>query len=52
MTFSALSLVQAVPEQMDGPWYISCDYGTVNPTSMGLWGQKGGVWYRTGGILL
>ena len=33
----------------DGPfdrWYISCDYGTVNPTSMGLWGRRGGVWYR------
>lgn len=27
-------------------WYISCDYGTVNPTSMGLWGFSGGVWYR------
>ena len=27
-------------------WYISCDYGTVNPTSMGLWGKSGGVWYR------
>ena len=27
-------------------WYISCDYGTVNPTSMGLWGRKQGVWYR------
>ncbi len=27
-------------------WYISCDYGTVNPTSMGLWGRKNGVWYR------
>ena len=25
---------------------ISCDYGTVNPTSMGLWGRRGGVWYR------
>lgn len=25
---------------------VSCDYGTVNPTSMGLWGRKEGVWYR------
>ena len=25
---------------------ISCDYGTVNPTSLGLWGLCGGVWYR------
>ncbi len=27
-------------------WYISCDYGTVNPMSMGLWGRNAGVWYR------
>ncbi len=27
-------------------FYVSCDYGTVNPTSMGLWGLKEGVWYR------
>ncbi len=27
-------------------YYISCDYGTVNPTSMGLWGEADGVWYR------
>ncbi|MDD6145707.1 MAG: PBSX family phage terminase large subunit [Oscillospiraceae bacterium] len=26
--------------------YISCDYGTVNPTSMGLWGLTGDLWYR------
>lgn len=25
---------------------VSCDYGTVNPTSMGLWGQSDGAWYR------
>lgn len=25
---------------------VSCDYGTVNPTSMGLWGKRDGVWYR------
>ena len=25
---------------------ISCDYGTVNPSSFGLWGLSGGVWYR------
>lgn len=27
-------------------FYISCDYGTVNPTSMGLWGYGNGCWYR------
>ncbi len=25
---------------------VSCDYGTVNPTSMGLWGRQGDTWYR------
>jgi len=34
-----------VPERCD-KWYISCDYGTVNPTSMGLWGRSGITWYR------
>ena len=27
-------------------WYLSCDYGTLNPTSIGLWGERDGVWYR------
>ena len=38
-----------VREAPDGPfeeWYVSCDYGTSNPTSMGLWGKKDGIWYR------
>ena len=35
-----------VPEGEMEQWYISCDYGTANPTSMGLWGLQGGVWYR------
>ncbi len=37
------------PEAPEGPfdeWYISCDYGTVNPASFGLWGLQNGVWYR------
>lgn len=25
---------------------VSCDYGTVNPCSMGLWGEADGVWCR------
>lgn len=25
---------------------VSCDYGIVNPTSCGLWGELKGVWYR------
>lgn len=27
-------------------YVISCDYGTVNPSSFGLWGLHGGVWHR------
>ncbi|WP_124098350.1 PBSX family phage terminase large subunit [Ruminococcus sp. Marseille-P6503] len=27
-------------------YYISVDYGTLNPFSAGLWGKCGGVWYR------
>lgn len=30
----------------DGVYYISIDYGTANPTSMGLWQVSGGVAYR------
>ena len=44
--FFGPELVREVPEGITGPWYISCDYGTANPTSMGLWGRKDGVWYR------
>lgn len=29
-----------------GPYYISVDYGTRNPTSFGLWGFSHGTWYR------
>lgn len=27
-------------------YVISCDYGTVNPSSFGLWGVSDGKWYR------
>ena len=27
-------------------YMISCDYGTLNPTSAGLWGLSQGKWYR------
>ena len=39
-------MVKPVPQGSFEKWYISCDYGTVNPTSMGLWGLQKGVWYR------
>ena len=35
-----------VPADLEGPWRISVDYGTSNPASFGLWGRKGGIWYR------
>ena len=35
-----------VPAGTFESWYISCDYGTVNPMSMGLWGLQKGIWYR------
>lgn len=43
--FFTQEMVGTAPENCD-KWYISCDYGTVNPTSMGLWGRSGGIWYR------
>lgn len=27
-------------------YYLSCDYGTVNPFSLGLWGKAEDGWYR------
>ena len=35
-----------VPQGSFEGWYVSCDYGTVNPMSMGLWGLQKGIWYR------
>ena len=35
-----------VPDGGFDGFCVSCDYGTVNPTSLGLWGRKGEVWYR------
>lgn len=35
-----------LPDSKPDELYVSCDYGTVNPTSMGLWGRYSGTWYR------
>lgn len=35
-----------VPQGEFSQFAISCDYGTVNPASFGLWGRQNGVWYR------
>ena len=40
------SFVKPAPEGEMEQWRISCDYGTVNPASFGLWGRRNGVWYR------
>ena len=39
-------MAKPVPGGEFEQWFVSCDYGTVNPTSMGLWGKQNGVWYR------
>ena len=36
----------AVPDCRFENYVISCDYGTVNPASFGLWGLHNNVWYR------
>lgn len=43
--FSQEKHVVQPPESFER-YYISCDYGTVNPSSFGLWGENGGKWYR------
>ena len=43
--FFTPEMVGTAPQHCE-KWYISCDYGTVNPTSMGLWGRYRGIWYR------
>jgi len=36
----------ALPPSACDKYYISADYGTVNPASFGLWGLCGETWYR------
>ena len=38
-------VVPSIPRNYE-EYYISCDYGTLNPTSAGLWGLVAGKWYR------
>ncbi|MBQ2774709.1 MAG: PBSX family phage terminase large subunit [Clostridia bacterium] len=44
-SFSA-SVHVAEPSGIPLRYFISCDYGTVNPSSFGLWGEFEGRWYR------
>jgi PBSX family phage terminase large subunit len=34
------------PDGICGRYFVSCDYGTVNPASFGLWGEYAGKWFR------
>jgi len=43
--FFSPEMAGKIPDSCD-KWYISCDYGTVNPMSMGMWGRRQGIWYR------
>ena len=36
----------SVPGGGFSEYAVSCDYGTVNPCSAGLWGRQGNTWYR------
>ena len=40
------SYTEKPPDGTAGQYCISCDYGTVNPMSMGLWAKHGETWYR------
>lgn len=39
-------MIYDVPDVVFEEYVISCDYGTVNPSSFGLWGLYDGIWYR------
>ncbi len=43
--FSCDTSVCELPKDFSS-FYVSCDYGTVNPSSFGLWGENDGAWYR------
>lgn len=38
--------IASVPKKKASGCFISCDYGTVNPMSIGLWKKIDSVWYR------
>ena len=44
--FSEKKHTKDIREDICTKYYVSCDYGTVNPASFGLWGYYDGVWYR------
>ncbi len=38
-------VVSSLPEKFE-KFIVSCDYGTVNPSSFGLWGKHNKTWFR------
>ncbi|QAT48520.1 PBSX family phage terminase large subunit [Caproiciproducens sp. NJN-50] len=44
--FMTQNMFYGVPDGGFSRYAVSCDYGTSNPCSMGLWGLRDGVWYR------
>ncbi len=44
--FFERSMAVEAPQGQFDSYVVSCDYGTVNPMSMGLWGWQHGCWYR------
>src|SRR5690606_30897701 len=44
--FNAEEHVVPTVERRYIKYYVSCDYGTQNPTTFGLWGRCDGVWYK------
>ncbi len=43
---SEKNMLYDVPHGEFTEFAVSCDYGTVNPASFGLWGLLGDTWYR------
>lgn len=43
---SGEKMLADIPTGEFDKYIVSCDYGTVNPSSFGLWGLCDGVWYR------
>ena len=44
--FFGSDLIRAPPQCEPEEIAVSCDYGTANPASFGLWGRWGETWYR------
>ncbi len=44
--FSTERHVFREPPAFCDTYWVSCDYGTVNPASFGLWGFSDGCWFR------